>query len=262
MFQSSSKEDRAVTLNIKIPWDKYTARGYFVSLLVLLLFYFLSPFMQMDKPQPIRERVTIPIQLLNFGSGDGTGLRSGNLTKEGAKAKGETPKVNIQDAEQTPKDAKVQKSTPKVDIADAGRFNPVKKTTTETKTQSDKGGTGQQNIGAKNGDAHEGSGLGKTGTGKGAGDGFGDINWGGGGNRIVQHKELPKFPKNVNNSAQIVLRFKVLPDGTVSSIVPTQKGDPALELAAVNALKKWRFNPLKDDSPIMIGTIPITFILR
>lgn len=262
MFQSSLKEENGISLNIKIPWDKYTARGFFTSLLVLLLFYFMSPFMQMDKPLPIRERTSIPIQLLNFGSGDGTGLRSGNLTKEGAKAKGENPKINIQDAEQTPKDAKVQKSTPKIDIADAGRFNPVKKPTTETKTLSEKGGTGQQNIGAKNGDAHEGTGTGKTGTGKGSGDGFGDINWGGGGNRIANKKVLPVFPKNVNHSAQIVLRFKVLPDGTVTGIVPTQKGDPALELAAVNALKQWRFNPLKDDSPIMIGTIPITFILR
>ncbi len=262
MFQSSTKEDRAVSLNIKIPWDKFTARGYLISLLVLVIFYFISPLIQFDKPSPIRERVSIPIQLLNFGSGDGTGLRAGNLTKEGAKAKGETPKVNIQDAEKTPKEAKVQKNVAKVDIADAGKFNAVKKVTVDTKTPSEKGGTGAQNIGSKNGDAHEGSGLGKIGSGKGAGDGFGDINWGGGGNRVVQHKELPKFPKNVNNSAQIVLRFKVLPDGTVTGIVPTQKGDPALELAAVNALKKWRFNPLKDDSPIMIGSIPITFILR
>ena len=107
------------------------------------------------------------------------------------------------------------------------------------------------------------SGLGSRGKGKGKGDGFGEIDWGGGGGRIVLNKVLPKFPDNVKSSSQIVLQFKVLSDGTVVSVIPIQKADPELEEAAIKALKKWRFNPLPDgQKEIMVGRIPLTFILR
>lgn len=247
-------------INIKLPWDSNTAKGFFAAIMILLLFFFISPLLNISDPPTIREIKTIPIELLILGSGDGTGLRKGNLTEEGKKGKGENPTINIEDAQKTPKDVNNKKSTTtNTDIADT--FLP-KKELSGVKNNTNVSGEDNKNVGDnKNGDDF-GSGLGNSGKGKGAGDGFGDIDWGGGGNRIVLHKPLPKFPNGVKTSGQIILRFKVLPDGTVTSVVPIQKADPELEQAAIEALKKWRFNPLKDDSPIMIGTIPLTFILR
>ena len=53
----------------------------------------------------------------------------------------------------------------------------------------------------------------------------------------------------------------MLADGSVSQVIPLQKADPALEQAAITAIKQWRFNRLSDDKE-MWGTIPLTFILR
>jgi len=74
-------------------------------------------------------------------------------------------------------------------------------------------------------------------------------------------KTLPKFPAGVNTNAEIKLKFTVMPDGTVGKIVLLQKAEPRLETAALNALRQWRFNPLKDDR-VMEGIIPLTFVLR
>jgi TonB family protein len=103
----------------------------------------------------------------------------------------------------------------------------------------------------------DGSGLGRFGAGTGRGAGYG-LEWGGGGNRIVLHKELPKYPSGVNTSAQIKIRFTVLQDGSVGSAVPMQKGEPLLERAALEALRRWQFNPTHDDKE-MVGFITFTF---
>jgi TonB family protein len=39
------------------------------------------------------------------------------------------------------------------------------------------------------------------------------------------------------------------------------KADPALEKAALDALRQWRFNPIKDTVD-MIGIIPFKFQIR
>jgi TonB family protein len=90
--------------------------------------------------------------------------------------------------------------------------------------------------------------------------GLGDIEWGGGGNRVVLFKKLPKYPPGVNTEAVIRIRFTVSPKGNVINAFPLQKGDPLLEKAALDAIKKWRFNPLKDDRE-MYGIITFTFRL-
>lgn len=88
-----------------------------------------------------------------------------------------------------------------------------------------------------------------------------DIEWGGGGTRIVLHKVLPRYPQGHNVSGRLRLRFTVLPDGTVGAIVPLQRTDPLLERAAIEALRQWRFNPLPN--PVeMVGIITFTFELE
>ena len=262
MYYNDNKQLRSTSqgVNIQIPWDSNTAKGFIAALCILLLFFFISPYIKLDDKPIIRERETVPIELLILGSGDGTGRRKGNLTAEGTRSKGQNPSISIEDAQKTPTDVNNKKATStNTDIATD--FKPVDKMNGE-KNPSKVSGTDTKVVGDnKNGDEF-GSGRGSEGSGKGAGDGFGDIDWGGGGNRVVLEKPLPKFPNGVRTSGQIILRFKVLPDGTVTSVVPLQRADPELEYAAIQAIKKWRFNALKDDAPIMVGQIPLTFILR
>jgi TonB family protein len=42
---------------------------------------------------------------------------------------------------------------------------------------------------------------------------------------------------------------------------PLQKGDPMLERSAMDALRQWRFNPLKSNTE-MYGIITFTFRLN
>ncbi len=256
MFQ---EKDKIKTVSISIPWDNFTARGFLASVVLLILFLLIHPFIKIAPPTPIREIKTIPIEILNFGSGDGTGRKGGNLTEEGQAQKGISPSINIEDAISSPKDAK--KANNSSNIEESSNLKAVDNLKTKNNNQNNNTGSGNKTVGSPNGSS-DGTGLALKGGGRGAGDGFGDISWGGGGNRTVVSKQLPNFPKGVNTSAKIVLQFKVKPDGTVSSVIAKQKADPLLEQAGINALKKWRFSRLNDNSPDMIGTIPLTFVLR
>ena len=120
------------------------------------------------------------------------------------------------------------------------------------------GGTGSRNIGAPNGSL-TGTGLGSRGFGKGAGLGLGNIEWGGGGNRTVLSHREPAFPSG-SRGGQVRIRFTVDKNGTVISARPvTRGGDPALESAALSAIRSWRFNQIAENKT-MEGVI--TFIFR
>lgn len=257
----SEKIESERSIQVKMPWDSNTAKGFGLAILLLMFFYIISPLIKLDKVEARIDRPTIPITLLNIGKGDGTGLSKGNAAEEGAKGKGEKPKINLQDAEKSPSNAT---KTPKQVLTDISQSNKITTVNTPLANNTNNSaitGDAPKNVGAPEGGSL-GSGLGKDGIGKGLGEGLGDIDWGGGGNRTVKTKKLPAMPKGVRSSAQIVLRFKVLPDGTVTSVFPTKKADPALEQAAVEALKQWRFNAIDPSKGIMTGTIPITFILK
>lgn len=260
MYKSALKENSR-NLNINIPWDSNTAKGFGIAMLITSLIWLLTPYFNLEQPKPREVKRSIPIELLNFGSGDGTGLKSGNLTEEGASVKGDKPEINIEDA-QISSNTKVNKNVDISEIDQASKFNTQKELESKNKSQTKIAGDDQKSVGTQDGSDIAGSGLKNRGSGRGAGDGFGDIDWGGGGNRVLISKKLPKFPSGVKSSAKIELRFKVLSDGTVSHVIPIKKADPELELAAINAIKQWRFNPLPDSETEMWGTIPLTFILR
>ena len=246
-------------LQVKLPWDKNTAIGFVISIFVTAFLLVLMSFVGPDVPDVPKLRTnTVPLTILNFGEGDGTGLSKGNLTKEGETHKGKEPNSQLEDAQVASKTKKSKESVSH-DVAEATDFEPVNELSSETNSE-DKGGSDAYDVGSPDG-LTDASGLGSRGTGKGAGLGFGDIEWGGGGNRTVLYKTLPKFPDGVKTSAKIKLRFTVNPDGTVGKIFPLQKADPKLEEAAMEALRKWRFNTIKQDM-VMVGTIPLTFRLR
>ena len=96
------------------------------------------------------------------------------------------------------------------------------------------------------------------------GGGLGDnvayaVQWAGGGNRKLLSGEIPLFPSGVNVSAQIKLRVRVQPDGTVRSAAPAQKGDTRLENAALSKVKLWKFEQLLSAQPQVEQDCTITF---
>lgn len=243
-------------LSISIPWDSNTFRGFLGAVCVTSIVLFLLPSIldvTVEAPKP--ERRSIPIELI-FGLGDGTGGSKGNLAEEGRANRGKKPQNPLEDAQKAATMKPVTKSDPS-DYSPGAHVKPVKEITAEQPTKDTEQGSAARSIGKEDGDAG-GRGMGDFGGGSGAGHGIGQIEWGGGGNRVVLNKKLPKYPPGVNTSAVIKLRFTVRPDGTVSSVLPLQKGEPALEQAAIAALRQWRFNPLNIEDD-MVGIIPFYF---
>ncbi len=244
-------------IKIVIPWDKFTARGFGIATALVLLLLLIGMYVDIHvEPYQYPKEESTPITLLNFGKGNGQGRSKGNLTKEGAKRGGPQTKNILEDASTS---AATKSKTPtKTDITQSNNIKPVKLASSENPSKHPGDTPADKNIGAKNGST-TGTGLGETGTGKGKGEGLGEIEWGGGGNRTVLNKTIPPFPPGAS-SAQIRIRFTVLPDGTVGQMIPMQKGDPLLERAAMNALRRWKFNPISGDV-VMTGIIPFTFKL-
>jgi len=245
-----------------VPWKKNALKGYVVSVAIVTVLLLLFSMMKIDPPKEIVKVSTIPLQLLNLGSGDGTGLKSGNLTKEGKSIKGEAQRMNLEDADRASSNLKKKRTPNSTDITESSNIKSVKKLSSDQKKNKNKKGSATRSVGNKKADEDElAMGLGVRGSGKGKGDGFGEIDWGGGGSRIVLNKIVPRFPSSVVTSARIMLQFKVLPDGTVSSVIPLKKADPVLEAAAIKALKRWRFSP-SIDGEVAMGRIPFTFLVR
>ncbi|MFP4369064.1 MAG: energy transducer TonB [Candidatus Kapaibacterium sp.] len=256
---TSTRYEQSNNLNIKIPWDNNTAKGFGIALVFTMLFISVSPFFKIEKSAPRNIKInTIPVQLLNFGDGDGTGISKGNLAKEGRAHKGKTPSSDLADAEVAGATKVSREPVSSDELAD----NMIPKQELSSNEKHDRNITGRdkRNTGTPDGSA-SGRGLGDEGSGPGKGMGLGEIEWGGGGNRTVLYKKVPKFPDGVSRSAKIKIRFTVLADGTVAQMVPLQKADPRLEKAAMEALKQWRFNRL-ENGETMVGIIPMTFRLR
>jgi TonB family protein len=85
------------------------------------------------------------------------------------------------------------------------------------------------------------------------------VQWAGGGNRKLLNGDMPVYPPGVNISAQIKLKVRVQPDGTVRSAAPAQKGDTRLENAAMSKVKLWKFEPLLSAQPQQEQDCTITF---
>ncbi len=71
-----------------------------------------------------------------------------------------------------------------------------------------------------------------------------DIDWGGQGQRKIYSYIIPPYPEGVDKEIDIRLKFSIMPDGTVGTIIPLIKADTRLENSAINALRQWRFEAL------------------
>ncbi|HRS00921.1 MAG TPA: energy transducer TonB [Bacteroidota bacterium] len=253
-----NKIDNKEFFNIRIPWDRNTYLGFIISVIICSIFIFLTSFFNMKQPTLYEPKSNvIPIELLSFGEGDGTGVSKGNLTAEGEAHKGLLPANQLEDAK-IASNGKISATT-KLNPEDANVI-PSKNLSIAAKSDPNASGSDRENIGNPKG-SEQGRGLGDKGYGAGLGMGLGDIEWGGGGNRIVLQKKIPVYPPGVNTSGTIRIKFTVLPDGTVDKMIPLEKADPRLERAAMDALRQWRFNPIKENI-VMEGIITMAFKLR
>jgi protein TonB len=80
--------------------------------------------------------------------------------------------------------------------------------------------------------------------------------------RDPEFAPLPAYTEQVN--ARIRVRITVNPDGRIVRRIPLIKGNPKLEAAVMDALQRWRFNPLPPGAPQenQTGTITFTFRLQ
>lgn len=259
MYKDTKYYENVKEINFKIPFDRNTTIGFCIGTpIVLILIYLLVFFENIEVEARAIKYNIVPIAVLNFGRGDGTGMSKGNLSAEGIAHKGNAPQSSLHDAE-TAANTKIAKTDAEIDISISSNLKSVSDVAGDENSDNNMGNS-NRNVGTKDG-SESGTGLGTRGFGRGLGEGFGDIEWGGGGNRFVLVKKPPKYPKGVNTSGTIKIKFRVRKDGTISSMVPLQKADPALERAAMDALRQWRFNPINEDIE-MEGIIPFTFRLR
>lgn len=238
-------------VRINFVWNPNAVRGFIVAVGVLLLVLLVSMCTRIEPPEPYVIRNSTPIELLVFGDGDGTGARKGNLTREGAAQKGKESTNPLEDAQR----ASSSRGDASSDPSQSSTLIPVKDVGKDG-TRKD-GEAADRSIGRNDG-SDQGTGLGWAGSGQGKGLGIGEVDWGGGGNRIVTNKPLPVFPPGTLNT-EVKLRFRVQPDGTVSLVWPIRRGgNPAVDEAAMKALRQWRFNKIPNDIE-MEGTITFVF---
>lgn len=276
---------------------KHTVYGMGAALIVCCLLLLLLGLLDITPYVRRQEQRTIPIELLQLGYGSQTGS-AGNLATEGSATTAKPSQEPLADArlsrkanhnKQTPvqprsvstlqrREAEAVReytntalprplkeviTSPTSPAYTASSQTKPTKTEQQQTTKSEETGSVKGKLLADAGrsigvhDGADGSGLGRFGAGSGRGTGYG-LEWGGGGNRVVLYKELPKYPAGVNTSVQIKIRFSVLPNGSVGIAMPMQKGEPALERAALEALRRWQFNPTNDGKE-MIGFITFTF---
>ncbi len=76
-------------------------------------------------------------------------------------------------------------------------------------------------------------------------------------NRDAVFAPLPAYGERVN--ATIRVRITVDPQGRIIRRFPLLKGNPSLEQAAMDALQRWRFNPLPPNAPQEPQTGIVTF---
>lgn len=248
-------DDTASALQIRLVWNPNAVKGFVIACVIMAVVVSISTCTRLDPPKPIDLPTSVPLTLLVLGEGDGTGARKGNLTAEGAAQRGQESTNPLEDARKAAATPNANRAADDpsqtahlIPRADVGRKGP----------DPEDAEVSERTIGRSDG-TDKGTGIGWAGTGRGKGLGFGAIDWGGGGNRTVLNKVLPKFPPGTLDT-QVKIKFRVLPDGTVSMAWPIRRGgNPSVDQAAVQAMRQWRFNPLTTPTE-MEGTI--TFVFR
>jgi len=74
----------------------------------------------------------------------------------------------------------------------------------------------------------------------------------------------PSLQSTLSVDGDCLLKFWILPDGTLDEIIPLVQGDTQATEVAINQIKRYRFEPLPADVPQVEqwGVIPVQSVLR
>lgn len=235
------------TVNIQLVWNPNTVRGFIGAVIIAAVVLSLGQCADIQSTSEIYVPRPAPIVLLRLGEGDGTGASKGNLSAEGAAQKGNEASNPLVDAQRSSGNSSTSSSDP----TQSGKLIAVRES---GKGNAKSNEASAENTVGKSYGSEDGTGLDRAGSGSGSGKGFGDIDWGGGGGRIVETKVLPDFPPGALDT-KVTIEFTVAPDGTViSARAKTKSGNSSIEMAAITAIRRWRFNKLPTNV-VMQGVI-------
>jgi len=208
-------------------YDKSQKLSYIISfsahILVMVIMFFINFSIEIDED----EFVTIGFG--TFGKTSSTGRVAEAETKK------EDKKIDLPVAKNKDTDNVISQEAPKEKKED-----PPKKEVPAVEEDDTKG------------DEDSGSGEGSYGF---------EIDFGGKGKRKIYSYSLPAYPAGVSKEIDVKLKFSILPDGSVGRIIPLIKADTRLEMAAINSLRQWRFEPIANSSRAEQNAI-ITFPYR
>jgi len=221
--------------------------SFLLSLLIHLLLLLLFLLLKFSVDYPPKEYVE-----LSFGvSGDvGSSGAIGSQIKQVEELS--KPEVKDETVDKSTEVKEVElpkaKNTSEENVIKPADKMKEKTTSTKTKTTED----------TKDNVTTEGQGNKAKGEGS-----FGfDFEEGGLGTRRIYSYIEPSYPEGVHKEIDIRLRFAILPDGTVGTILPLTKADTKLENAAINSLRQWRFEPLSPNQKQTEQTAVIVFHYR
>lgn len=209
-------------------------------------------------PQPKEDFVDIGFG--NYGDENGTPSEGG---VPGGGDDNQMPGKEVVSSPDVQQEQKTKVDLP--DVKNTDRNEPsagVKSDRDSKKHQAQKGSP----MGTAAGTGTGGHGTGTGGTGSGSGNGGGKgfrLDFGGRGTRRVYSYHVPRYPEGANlESVDVRLKFTILPDGTVGSIIPLNKTDARFESISVNSLRHWRFEPLNSGNQIQSAIITFPYRLR
>ncbi len=212
-------------------------------LLIILLFYL----MKFSMENPTRDFVE-----LGFGS-SGSGFPSGGASSDFGLTQQSAMQEQQLKQNQEVKEVELPKSQ---NTEDENVITQPEKNKEKNKSETQ---TEKNNLSDKNSKTSS-SAVGAGGEGP---AGFGvDIDFGGRGIRKIYSYIIPKYPDGVSKEIDVKLKFSILPDGTVGTIIPLMKVDSRLENAAMNSLRQWRFEPLPKGQKQFDQTAIIVFPYR
>lgn len=171
-----------------------------------------------------------------------------------------TPEIKKPVKEEKPKEKEsVTETKPKVDPTENNNETAQQDTKpTETKpTETTKP------TGSNHGDANQTGNAGQP-TNKEFDDQY-SFNWGtGGGGGARKPLYYPDPVYNTQQEGIITLTITILPNGTVSKVVPAPTNQATLRRNAMNAIRKWKFSPLPSNVPqeAQVVKMDVTFILK
>jgi protein TonB len=212
----------------------------FFHLLLLLILSFLV----LNQPRPVE------LVELDWGSSSGA-------PNQAIKESETTPNKQRESAEPTGATSQSKVSLPEMKSSSEATIPQAKKTTPKSSVGQKKSNTTAEEVPTPR---HRRS---KEGVAGGAGKSTGySIEWSGVGSRRLLSGRIPQYPEGTDKEMPVYLQFTVLPDGSVSTIIPLKKSDELLEREAIAALRTWRFDPLPPQFEQLPQVGKITFIFK